>query len=122
MFNTAPANMWIPYVIPPCPTVSAGDKYALSAKLGAVPSQNPSKFLEWKELLPKGSTKGDILYWDPSAGDGGDWVVLAAPSAKGSILYWDDNDWNFLAPPSGSGLKVLTATGGELAWIDTEDC
>ena len=72
--------------------------------------------------LPEGSTKGDLLYWDPEAGNGGSWVVLTAPSANGSILYWDDGDWNFLTPPSGSGLKVLTASGGNLAWTDTEDC
>jgi hypothetical protein len=93
---------WHPYTIPSTPNVGAGGKYALSAKAGATSGTNPSKFLEWKEILPKGSTKGDILYWDPAAGDGGDWVVLAAPS--------------------GSGLKVLTATGGNLAWNDTEDC
>jgi hypothetical protein len=45
--------MWVPYVIPPCPTVIAGDKYVLSAKVGAIPSKNPSQYLEWKELLPK---------------------------------------------------------------------
>jgi hypothetical protein len=158
---------WHPYTIPSTPNVGAGENYALSAAEGAQSGKNPSQFLEWREVLPKGkdndmlkwsgdkwipfspsgssenphylnyngntlswdpvgfpegSTKGDLLYWDPAAGDGGDWVVLAAPSSNGSILYWNENSWNFLAPPSGSGLKVLTATGGELAWNDTEDC
>jgi hypothetical protein len=121
---------WVPYKIPACPSVNAGDNYALSAKVGADPSKNPSQFLEWKEVLPKGNdddilkwsgdkwvvsspsgsaenpkflkyngselfwgeggtgnipngtNKGDILYWDPEAGEEqeGAWVVLSAPS------------------------------------------
>jgi hypothetical protein len=52
--------------------------------------------------LPRGANKGDLLYWDPAAGEGGAWVVLSAPS--------------------GEGLKVLTFDGGNLAWASTQDC
>ena len=92
---------WVPYKIPPCPTPEDGQIYALSFSDAAVPTKNPSQFLEWKEVgFPEGSNLGDILYWDPAGG--GAWAVLSAPS--------------------GSGLKVLTATGGNLAWNDTQDC
>jgi hypothetical protein len=94
-------TFWSPFTIPPC-LPPDGKKYALSFSDEADPEANPSAFLEWKELLPKGTTKGDILYWDPAEGESGEWVVLSAPS--------------------GTGLKVLTANGGNLAWNDTEDC
>lgn len=120
---------WVPYKIPPTPSTDVGQKYFLAAAAGAVSNKNPSQFLEWREIgFPKGSTKGDLLYWDPAAnsggndGGGGAWAILAAPSDNGSILYWNNNNWNFLVPPSSSGLKVLTATGGNLAWTETEDC
>jgi hypothetical protein len=39
--------------------------------------------------LPKGSKKGDILYWNPADG-GGKWVVLPAPSGSNiSIKQFD---------------------------------
>ncbi len=114
---------WVPYKIPPCPTPEEGKTYALSFSDNAVPSKNPSQFLQWKEIgFPEGSNLGDILYWDPAAGDEGAWIVLAAPSDEGSIIYWNGDGWSFLSPPSGQGLKVLTANGGNLAWTDTEDC
>jgi hypothetical protein len=52
--------------------------------------------------LPKGTNKGDLLYWNPESGDEGEWVVLSAPS--------------------GTSLIVLGFTGGTVAWVDTEDC
>lgn len=73
---------WVPYKIPPCPVPDTGKTYALSFSDNAVPSKNPSQFLQWKEIeanLPEGTNKGDILYWDPAAGDDGAWVVLTAP-------------------------------------------
>jgi hypothetical protein len=125
---------WVPYKIPACPEPE--DKiYALSIKDGATPDKNPSQFLEWKEVLPKGedndilkwsgdkwvvsspsgseeepyalqydgselfwgpvalpkgSTKGDILYWDPAAGEDGAWVILQAPAnSQISIKQFD---------------------------------
>lgn len=54
------------------------------------------------ERIPRGTTKGDLLYWDPSQGDDGQWVVL--PAAE------------------GNGLRVLTLQNGVLAWTETEDC
>ena len=93
---------WSPYIIPPCLTPEGGKNYTLSFSDKAEPTKNPSQFLEWKETVPNGTNLGDIIYWDPSAGDGGAWVALPAPS--------------------GSGLKVLTANDGTLAWADTQDC
>lgn len=96
---------WVPYKIPPCPIPVSGKQYALSFSENAVPTKNPSQFLEWQEVeaaLPDGTNNGDILYWNPAAGDGGAWAVLAAPS--------------------GSGLRVLTISGGNLAWTNTQDC
>ena len=123
MNTSSTSAPWIPYKIPPCPTPEDGKTYALSFSDSAVPTKNPSQFLEWKEIgFPEGIGLGDLLYWDPSAGDGGAWVLLSAPSDNGSIIYWNGAGWSFLSPPSGSGLKVLTANGGTLAWTDTEDC
>jgi hypothetical protein len=92
---------WVPYKIPPCPEPE--DKiYALSIKDGATPDKNPSQFLEWKEILPRGEDKGDLLYWDPAEGEGGEWVILP--------------------PPSGTDTKVLASNGGVPYWLGTEEC
>jgi hypothetical protein len=58
--NTSNTNSpWIPYTIPPTPNVSAKfwggtlvppDPYVLSPNTDAVPSKNPSQFLEWSQL------------------------------------------------------------------------
>jgi hypothetical protein len=102
--------------------------------------------------MPVGKKEGDIAYWDPEVGDSGAWIILEAPdpdpenpknltfrekliwsaglprgATKGDILYWDplagdDGAWVVLAAPLGSGLKVLTISGDNLAWIDTQDC
>lgn len=49
--------------------------------------------------LPNGTNNGDLLFWDSSS-----------------------EKWTILAPPSGSGLKVLASNGGVPFWNDTEDC
>jgi hypothetical protein len=62
----------------------SGDKWVVFSPSGS--EENP-KFLKYNgsELfwgpaaLPDGTNEGDLLYWDPSAGDGGAWVVLTAP-------------------------------------------
>lgn len=105
MFNTRPQTNWNPYTIPATPTIPSGnsDVYSLSCEEGADGTKNPSQFLKWKKTnLPRGSSKGDLLYWDPEAGEEGAWVVLAAPS--------------------GSTLNVLTIQNGNLSWTATQDC
>jgi hypothetical protein len=71
----------------------SSDLYLLGLKNGE---------LEWTFGLPKGENLGDMLYWDPEAGDEGEWVILSAPEED--------------------GLKVLTINSGVLAWTNTEDC
>lgn len=94
---------WFPYTIPPTPTRSPNDFYALTFSEDATPLKNPSQFLNWKKVnLPNGVNLGDILYWNPSSGEGGEWVVLPAPSS--------------------SDLRVLTIQNNNLAWTETEDC
>jgi hypothetical protein len=121
--STGTSSGWVPYKIPPTPTPEEGKKYFLSFSDDATPAKNPSKFLQWKEIgFPEGSNLGDILYWDPAAGDGGAWVVLAAPSTEGSLIYWDGSNWQFLNPPSGNALHVLGIRSRTLVWTATEDC
>jgi hypothetical protein len=93
---------WVPYKIPPTPDAVPKKRFFLKAKKNSSSEKNPSQFLEWAEVVPDGTNKGDILYWNPEVGDEGAWVVLAAPS--------------------DSNLRVLTISGGNLAWNDTEDC
>ena len=50
-----------------------------------------------KRILPDGSRRGDLLYWN-----GTGWVVLIAPAS--------------------TALRVLTIQNGALAWTQTEDC
>ena len=98
----------------------------------------------WEAGIPNGNNYGDLLYWDPQAGDAGAWVTLDASQAQegtllvftedawglldpsqykyGSIMYWDDDDWAFLEPPTSNDLHVLSIQGGELGWIPTQDC
>lgn len=40
----------------------------------------------------------------------------------GQILYWTGDAWQFLDPPSGSTLNVLTIQNGNLSWTATQDC
>ena len=91
-------------------------------------SESNKKVLEfgdeigWKDGLPVGTSKGDLLYWDPSAGENGKWAVLSAPTQEGSIIYWDGEEWKFLQPPTGTVLHALTIQSGNIAWTETEDC
>lgn len=87
---------WIPYKIPPTPTINNNDVYSLTCTNGADSEKNPSNFLEWKNVLPNGQSVGDILYWNGSS-------------------------WSPLPSPSG-GLRVLASDGGIPYWIATEDC
>jgi hypothetical protein len=103
MFNTRPQAPWVPFTIPPCPTPVGGKQYALSFSGNAVPTKNPSQFLEWQEVdanLLNGINKGDLLYWDPAAGDEGAWIVLAAPQNPET--------------------RILKIKDGELSWTDSE--
>lgn len=54
--------------------------------------------------LPRGTSKSDLLYWNPDGGDdgAGGWVVLQAAQ--------------------GDDLRVLGIKGGELQWVSTTDC
>lgn len=125
MFNKA-SSQWAPYVIPEAPNVASGEKYFLRLSNNATSGTNPSKFLQWEEVeanLPEGQNLGDLLYWDPEAGEeGGAWVVLNAPTEQGSIMYWDGEVWQFIQPPSSSTLHVLTVQDSNLSWTATEDC
>jgi hypothetical protein len=140
------SSPWVPYSIPPCPVVQ-DEIYGLSFTDEATPTKNPSQFLEWKKLLPKGKDNdiliweedewvpfspsgseeepnflkydgselswgpaelpegenlGDLLYWNPAAGDEGEWDILSAPTNNGAIIYWvNGSGWNFINPPSG---------------------
>jgi len=96
---------WIPYIIPPCPIVPPDKTYALSFTDDAVPTVNPSQFLIWKDVgLPKGLNLGDILYWDPNAGEN------------------NEGAWVILPPPSGGQLHVLASNGQAPFWNQTVDC
>lgn len=124
MFNKAYTH-WSPFTIPPTPTIQSGstDNYSLSCDAGADGTKNPSQFLKWKKTnLPRGSSKGDLLQWDPESGEEGAWIILAVPEDNGSMLYWTGNAWQFLEPPSGSTLNVLTIQNGNLSWTATQDC
>jgi hypothetical protein len=114
---------WTPFILPA--TIGGEKTKALTIPEGSPSGENPSRYLQWKVIeanLPEGSNIGDLLYWNPSAGDNGAWVVLAAPSNGGSIIYWDGAAWQFLTPPSGTTLHVLGIQSGTLAWTATEDC
>jgi hypothetical protein len=79
-------------ILPPRPNDS--DTYFLAVE---------NTELSWKESsFPNGTNLGDILYWDPSGGESGEWVILT--------------------PPSGEQLSVLGSNGGAPYWIPTESC
>jgi hypothetical protein len=75
----------------PPPANGAGYPYQLSA---ADLMQNFNYLLK---RVPKGRSKGDILYWNGTA-------------------------WTILPAPGGSTMNVLTCTAGALAWTETEGC
>ncbi len=72
--------------------------------------------LFWNKGIPNGENKGDLLYWDPNAGNGGAWAVLEAPTQNGTIMYWDGQMWNFISPPSGTTIHALTILLLFIAW------
>ncbi len=133
MNTSSTSAPWVPFTIPETPNVGPDDNYALFAKQGAVSGKNPSQFLEWKEVeaagLPDGSSMGDLLKWDPSAGDDGAWVVLNSPNASpdepqylkhdGSDAYWDEAIF-----PEGNSFGDLLQwdpnAGDDGAWIVLE--
>jgi len=57
--------------------------------------------------LPNGENLGDILYWDPEAGNNG------AGAWRRHLAPLVDNDNKFY---------VLTIQNGVLIWLETEDC
>ena len=92
----------------------------LSSKL----TEEVAKLIEKiKSRMPNGNSRGDLLYWDPQAGEGGAWVVLNTSGAqKGSLLVWGEDTWQILNAPQGGDLHVLSVQNGEISWIQTQDC
>jgi hypothetical protein len=79
--------------------------------------------LEWGDGIPDGSNFGDLLYWDPEAGEGGAWVTVdAAGAQEGSILIWGEDGWSILNNPPNGDLHVLTNQDGDVYWTPTQDC
>ena len=76
-----------------------------------------------EDLLPTGSNWGDLLYWDPQAGEGGTWVVLDTSGAnQGTLLVWGEDTWQILNAPQNGDLHVLSVQDGEISWIPTQNC
>jgi hypothetical protein len=72
---------------------------------------------------PDGSNLGDLLYWNPQAGEGGAWVVLNTSGAdRGTLLVWGGNTWQILNAPQGGDLHVLSVQNGYVSWAPTQDC
>ena len=123
--NTSSSN-WNPYPIPEAPSVSPNEKWGLSLKPEATGGTNPSKFFTWKKLIPKGTEKWQMLYWDPSASDGvdlGDWAVLGAPKEDNTVLKFKENflKWEE-AFPNGDKLGDIlywdpSANDNKGAWV-----
>jgi len=67
--------------------------------------------------VPEAFTKGALLAWD-----GEQWKALAPPNKKGAIIFWNGSFWSSLPPAAGEGTSVLSCTGGNLSWIETESC
>jgi hypothetical protein len=44
-------------------------------------------------ILPEGNSFGDLLQWDPNAGENGAWIVLEAPTGDNKFLYFKDDSW-----------------------------
>ena len=53
-------------------------------------------------VLPRGTNKGDLLYWNPDLGEAGAWAILPSPA--------------------GTAMRVLTISNRALAWTQTQDC
>jgi len=61
--------------------------------------------IEWREVdFPDGEELGQILYWDPTAGQNqeGAWVLTEAPQELGQFIYWnpDERTWKLIDAPS----------------------
>jgi hypothetical protein len=123
--NISSAN-WTPYPIPQAPNVSPNEKWGLSLTDGAIGGTNPSKFFTWKKLIPKGTAKWEMLYWDPSASDGvdlGNWAVLDAPKEDDTVLKFKDDSlkWEEAIPKGNKLGDILywdpSANDNEGAWV-----
>lgn len=119
----------IVYWDPTAGAASTGAWIKLDAPVKSATTTEPESLthngqsLFWAKGLPRGTAKGQMLYWDPEAEEeGGAWVVLNAPTEQGSIMYWDGEVWQFIQPPSSSTLHVLTVQDSNLSWTATEDC
>ena len=64
-----------------------------------------NQIIDWKEAdFPDGEELGQILYWDPTAGQNqeGAWVLTDAPQELGQFFYWDPTarTWVLIDAPS----------------------
>jgi hypothetical protein len=109
-----------------------GEKWTILSAPSSGTDLDPS-FLQYKggsslvwdegKTLPNGSNFGDLLYWDPEAGEGGAWVTVdAAGAQEGSILIWGEDGWSILNNPPNGDLHVLTNQDGDVYWTPTQDC
>jgi hypothetical protein len=65
--------------------------------------------------MSPGTQVNQIAYWD-----GENYVPMTPPSSK-SVLSYDGSSFAWLVAP-GSGTHVLGAVGGQIQWIETEEC
>jgi hypothetical protein len=50
------------------------------------------------------------------------WQEFPNGNSNGDMLVWAAGQWALLPPPSGSGIHVLSSTGGIPTWLATESC
>ena len=43
-------------------------------------------------------------------------------TTQNQLMRWDGTEWAPLTAPSGNGPFVLAMVGGNLVWLDTEEC
>jgi hypothetical protein len=48
--------------------------------------------------------------------------LLTKGSSAGDLLYWNGSKWLVLKAPSSATMHALTITNNELAWTETESC
>jgi hypothetical protein len=65
--------------------------------------------------IEPGTQTNQIAYWD-----GENYVPMTPPSSK-SVLSYDGSSFAWLVAPAG-GTYVLGAVGGQIQWIETEEC
>ena len=92
--------------------------------MDAVPEKLPIDF-EVKVKLPPPANGAGYPY-QISAADlmrNFNYLLKRMPKgrSKGDILYWNGTAWTILPAPAGA-MKVLTCTAGVLAWTETEGC